>query len=85
MVITICMHAWGEYAAMGHCDAASTHSHPISVSGHGNFRNVSAGHAVASARLCATFCFEKCGLSSDQSAEVNKLMLKRPSNQRGAH
>lgn len=51
------MHTRGECAAMGHHGAACVHSHPVSVSGHGNFRNMSAGHTVASARLCATFCF----------------------------
>lgn len=47
----------GVSASVGHHGAAGGHSHPINVSGHGDFRNTSAGHAVASARLCATSCF----------------------------
>lgn len=56
VVVTICMHTWGECAAVRHHGAACRHKQSIGVSSHGDVRNVSAGHALASAGLGATFC-----------------------------
>lgn len=58
-------------------------SHRASLTGHTSFTSVAAGHAVASARLCATFCLYKWVPRSDQATEVNKLVLERLNNHCG--
>jgi len=67
------MHTRGECAAVGHRGAASVHSHPVSVVVSVILEAHLPGMQWHLHGCVPPSAFEKCGRSSNQSAEVNKL------------